>query len=481
MAHQANVGVAPNGQPVIILKEGSSQTKGREAQKNNIMAAKVVSEIIRSSLGPRGMDKMLVDGMGDVTITNDGATILKEIDVQHPAAKMMVEVSKTADTEVGDGTTSVVILAGSLIGKAEELIDKEVHPTIVVDGYKKAATQALKILDEIAIKVTPGDKKWLIKVAKTSMASKLIWRESDTLSKIVTDAVLAVADNVDGRYTVDIDDIKVEKKAGEMLKDTSLIQGIILDKEVVHAGMPKKINNAKIALVAAPFEIEKTEFDAKINITNPDQIQAFLDQESTMLKDMVDKVEQSGANVLITQKGIDDSAQHYLSKAGILTVRRVKQSDMEKLSRATGARIITNLEDLSKKDLGHSQLVEERRIEEDNWVFVEGCKNPKSVTILIRGGTQRVVDEADRSIHDSLMVVKDVLVKPSIVVGGGAPEAEISRLLKVYSNKLSGREQLAVQKFAEALEIIPITLAENAGLDPIDTQVQIAAAHGQGD
>ena len=480
MVQQANVGMTPSGQPVIILKEGSSQTKGREAQKNNIMAAKVISEIIRSSLGPRGMDKMLVDGMGDVTITNDGATILKEIDVQHPAAKMMVEVSKTADTEVGDGTTSVVILAGSLIEKAEELIDKEVHPTIVVDGYKKAAKEALRILDEIAIKVDAGDKKWLTKVAKTSMASKLIWRESDLLSKIVTDAVVAVADNNNGVYKVDVDDVKVEKKAGGSLKDTSLIQGIVLDKEVVHAGMPRRIENAKIALIAAALEIEKTEFDAKINITNPDQIQAFLDQEATMLKDMVDKIQQAGANVLICQKGIDDSAQHYLSKAGILTVRRVKQSDMDKLSRATGGQIITNLDDLNKNDLGSSKLVEERKIEEDKWVFVEGCKNPRSVTILIRGGTQRVVDEADRSIHDSLMVVKDVLVKPSIVVGGGAPEAELSRLLKTYANKLSGREQLAVQKFAEALEIIPITLAENAGLDPIDTQVQIGAAHGQG-
>lgn len=477
---QANLGVAPGGQPVIILKEGSSQTKGREAQKNNIMAAKVISEIIRSSLGPRGMDKMLVDGMGDVTITNDGATILKEIDVQHPAAKMMVEVSKTADTEVGDGTTSVVIFAGSLLEKAEELIDKEVHPTIVVDGYKKAAVQALKILDEIAIKVNPNDKKWLKKVAKTSMASKLIWRESDNLSQIVIDAVLSVADNVDNQYKVDVDDVKVEKKAGESLKETSLIKGIILDKEVVHAGMPKKIEGAKIALITSPFEIEKTEFDAKINITNPDQIQEFLDQENTMLKEMADKIEQSGANVLICQKGIDDAAQHYLAKAGILTVRRVKQSDMEKLSRATGGRVITNLEELNKKDLGTSQLVEERKIEEDKWVFIEGCKNPRSVTILIRGGTQRIVDEAERSIHDALMVVRDVLIKPSIVVGGGAPEAELSKSLKSYANKLSGREQLAVQKFAEAIEIIPITLAENAGLDPIDTQVQIGAAHGKG-
>ena len=480
MAQNATVGMTPSGQPIIILKEGTSQTKGREAQKNNIMAAKVISEIVRSSLGPRGMDKMLVDSMGDVTITNDGATILKEIDVQHPAAKMMVELSKTADTEVGDGTTSVVILAGSLIEKAEELIEKEVHPTIVVDGYKKAAIQAMKILENISIKIPPGDKVWLNKVAKTSMASKLIWRESDLLSNIVTDAVLAIADNNNGKYTVDIDDIKVEKKAGESLKDTKLIQGIVLDKEVVHAGMPKKIKNAKIALVAAALEIEKTEFDAKINITNPDQIKAFLDQESNMLKDMADKIESTGANVLVCQKGIDDTAQHYLAKAGILSVRRVKQSDMEKLGRATGARIVSNLDDLTKTDLGFSLIVEERKIEEDKWVFIEGCKNPKSVTILIRGGTQRVVDEADRSIHDSLMVVKDVLVKPSIVVGGGAPEAELSMQLKNYANKLGGREQLAVQKFAEALEIIPLTLAENAGLDPIDTQVQLGSSHGQG-
>ncbi|MBE19195.1 MAG: thermosome subunit [Thaumarchaeota archaeon] len=480
MAQNASVGMTPSGQPIIILKEGTSQTKGREAQKNNIMAAKVISEIVRSSLGPRGMDKMLVDSMGDVTITNDGATILKEIDVQHPAAKMMVELSKTADTEVGDGTTSVVILAGSLIEKAEELIEKEVHPTIVVDGYKKAAAQAMKILENISIKISPGDKVWLNKVAKTSMASKLIWRESDLLSSIVTDAVLAVADKDNGKYKVDIDDIKVEKKAGESLKDTKLIQGIVLDKEVVHAGMPKKIQKAKIALVASALEIEKTEFDAKINISNPDQIKAFLDQESNMLKDMVDKIESTGATVLVCQKGIDDTAQHYLAKAGILSVRRVKQSDMEKLGRATGANIVSTLDDLSKTDLGFSLVVEERKIEEDKWVFVEGCKNPKSVTILIRGGTQRVVDEADRSIHDSLMVVKDVLVKPSVVVGGGAPEAELSMQLKNYANKLGGREQLAVQKFAEALEIIPLTLAENAGLDPIDTQVQIGAAHGQG-
>tara|TARA_B100000949_G_C14285783_1_gene454109 strand:+ start:2952 stop:4640 length:1689 start_codon:yes stop_codon:yes gene_type:complete len=480
MAQNASVGMTPSGQPIIILKEGTSQTKGREAQKNNIMAAKVISEIVRSSLGPRGMDKMLVDSMGDVTITNDGATILKEIDVQHPAAKMMVELSKTADTEVGDGTTSVVILAGSLIEKAEELIEKEVHPTIVVDGYKKAAAQAMKILESISIKISPGDKVWLNKVAKTSMASKLIWRESDLLSSIVTDAVLAVAEKDNGKYKVDIDDIKVEKKAGESLKDTKLIQGIVLDKEVVHAGMPKKIQKAKIALVASALEIEKTEFDAKINISNPDQIKAFLDQESNMLKDMVDKIESTGATVLVCQKGIDDTAQHYLAKAGILSVRRVKQSDMEKLGRATGANIVSTLDDLSKTDLGFSLVVEERKIEEDKWVFVEGCKNPKSVTILIRGGTQRVVDEADRSIHDSLMVVKDVLVKPSIVVGGGAPEAELSMQLKNYANKLGGREQLAVQKFAEALEIIPLTLAENAGLDPIDTQVQIGAAHGQG-
>ena len=476
---QPAIANTPSGQPVIILKEGSSQTRGREAQKNNITAAKMIAGIVKSSLGPRGMDKLLVDSLGDVTITNDGATILKEIDIQHPAAKMMVEVSKAADNEVGDGTTSVVILAGSLIEKAEELIEKGVHPTIIVDGYKKACKQSLKILEDIAIKVKPGDRSWLLKIAKTSMASKLVYRESNELSALVVDSVLAVSETDGDNYKVDIDDIKVEKKSGAPIKDTALIKGVALDKEIVHAGMPRKIEKAKIALIAAAFEIEKTEFDAKININNPDQIQAFLDQETQILKEMTDKIINSGANVLVCQKGIDDTAQHYLAKSGVLAVRRVKQSDMDKLARATGGRVINSIDDLEKSDLGNSSIVEERKIEEDKWVFIEGCRNPKSVTLLVRGGTQRVADEAERSIHDALMVVKDVLEKPSIVVGGGAPEAELSSQLRVYSNKLNGREQLAVQKFAEALEAIPLTLAENAGLDPIDSQVMLRAAHGQ--
>ena len=468
------------GTPVLILKEGSSENKGRDAQKNNIFAAKLIAEIVKTSLGPRGMDKMLVDTLGDVTITNDGATILKEIDVQHPAAKMIVEISKTTDNEVGDGTTSAAVLAGALLGNAEELIGDNVHPTIIVDGYRKASNKALQILDKIAIKVPPTDRKWLIKVAHTSMASKLISKESDQLSELAVDALLAVAEKVGEEYRVDLDDVKVEKKPGSSLRETQLIKGIVLDKEVVHAGMPKRVESAKIALVNSPLEIEKTEFDAKINISDPHQIKQFLDEENSMLKSMVEKVVGTGANVLICQKGIDDIAQHYLAKNNVLAVRRVKESDMTKLSKATGGRIVTNLDDLTEKDLGKAQTVEERKVEEDKWVFVEGCKNPKSTTILVRGGTQRVTDEAERSMHDALMVVKDVIEHPSIVVGGGAPEEEIASQLREWANSLSGREQLAVQKYADALESIPLTLAENAGMDPIDTQVELRAKHGAG-
>ncbi|HKW05767.1 MAG TPA: thermosome subunit beta [Nitrososphaerales archaeon] len=480
MSAQAIPATTSTGQPVLILKEGSSQNKGRDAQRNNIFAAKLISEIIRTSLGPRGMDKMLVDTLGDVTITNDGATILKEMDVQHPAAKMIVEISKTTDNEVGDGTTSAVVLAGALLENAEELITDDVHPTIIVDGYRKAATKALSSLEKIAIKVPPTDRKWLIKIAKTSMASKLINRESDRLSELAVDALLAVAESVGEEHKVDIDDVKVEKKPGGSINQTQLIKGIVLDKEVVHAGMPKKIENAKIALINSPLEIEKTEFDAKININDPHQIKQFLDEENAMLKSMVDKLSESGANVVVCQKGIDDIAQHYLAKNGVLAVRRVKESDMTKLSKATGGRIITNLDDLSAKDLGKAQLVEERKVEDDKWVFVEGCKNPKSTTILVRGATQRVTDEAERSMHDALMVVKDVIEHPSVVVGGGAAEAELSYQLREWANSLSGREQLAVQKYADALEAIPLTLSSNTGLDPIDTQVELRAKHGQG-
>ncbi len=473
-----------SGQPVIILKEGSSQVKGNEAQRNNVFAARLIAEIVKTSLGPRGMDKMLVDSLGDVTITNDGATILKEIDVQHPAAKMLVEISKTTDNEVGDGTTSAVVLAGALLEKAEELIAKDVHPTIIVDGYWKAADKAVEYLDEISVKVKPGDKQTLNHVARTSMLTKLVAVNSEELASLVVDALLLVAEKkTEGEtatYKVDIDNVKVEKKPGGSLTDTKLIKGIVLDKEVVHSGMPKRVENAKIALVNSALEIEKTEFSAEIRINDPTQMKKFLDEENEMLKTMVEKLSSTGANVVICQKGIDDIAQHFLAKKGILAVRRSKESDMTKLSKATGGRIATNLEDITEKDLGFAALVEERRVEQDKWVFIEGCKNPKAVTLLIRGGSQRIVDEAERSVHDAIMVVKDVLEKPVIVAGGGAPEAELSARVREYSTRLSGREQLAVQKFAEGLEVIPLTLAINAGMDPIDTQVEIRAKHGQG-
>ena len=461
------------GLPVLILKEGATQTKGRDAQKNNIAAAKLISDVVKTSLGPRGMDKMLVDGLGDVTITNDGATILKEIDVQHPAAKMMVEISKATDNEVGDGTTSVVVLAGSLIEKAEELIAKDVHPTIIVDGYRKSATKAIEILNHIAQKVDPKDKSQLIKVAQTSMQTKLVSKESHDLAETVVNASLQVSEEAGSGYKVDIDDVKVEKKAGGSIRDTKLIKGIVLDKEVVHGGMPKRIEKAKIALVNSALEIEKTEFDAKINISSPDQMKMFLEEENKMLKSMVDKIISAGANVVICQKGIDDIAQHYLAKSNILAVRRVKESDMAKLARATEGRITSNLDDLTSKDLGAADLVEERKVETDKWVFVEGAKHPKSVTILIRGGSQRVVDEAERSIHDALMVTKDVLEKPAIVAGGGSAESYTAGKLREWSNSLSGREQLAAEKFADSLESIALVLAENAGMDPIDTLTEL--------
>jgi archaeal chaperonin len=468
------------GVPVLILKEGATQTKGRDAQKNNITAAKLIAEVVASSLGPRGMDKMLVDSLGDVTITNDGATILKEIDVQHPAAKMMVEISKATDNEVGDGTTSVVVLAGALIEKAEELISKDVHPTIIVDGYRKSAIKAIEILSNLAQKIDGGDKSQLIRIARTSMQTKLVSKESNELAEIVVNAALQVSEKFDSQYKVDIEDVKVEKKAGGSLKDTKLIKGIVLDKEVVHGGMPKRVEKAKIALINSALEIEKTEFDAKINISSPDQMKMFLEEENKMLMTMVDKITKSGANVVVCQKGIDDIAQHYMAKANILAVRRVKESDMTKLSRATGAHIVSNLDDLSSKELGLADLVEERKVETDKWVFVEGCRHPKSVTILIRGGSQRVVDEAERSIHDALMVSKDVLERPAIVAGGGSPESYTAGKLREWSNSLSGREQLAAEKFAESLEVIPLRLAENAGMDPIDTLTELRSKQLKG-
>ena len=469
------------GTPVLILKEGSSRSRGKEAQKNNISAAKAVAEIIKSSLGPRGMDKMLVDSLGDVVITSDGATILKEMEVEHPAAKMMVEVAKTTDTEVGDGTTSAAVLAGELLKKAEDLLDDDVHPTIVVDGYEMAATKALEFLKEIAINVQPNDKKILKRVAMTALASKVVRESSDLLSDLTVDAILKVATVENGKYKASLDDVKVEKKAGGSVDETKLIQGIVLDKEVVHSGMPKRLKGAKIALINCPLEIEKTEFDAKINIERPEQIKAFIDEEQKLLKDMVEKIKATGANVVICQKGIDDVAQHYLAKSGILAVRRAKESDMEKTAKATGARIVTSLDDITPADLGEAGLVEERKVGEDKWVFIEDCKNPKSVTILIRGGTEKFVDEAERAVHDALMVVKDVVTYPYVVAGGGAPEVEVALRLNKYAEKISGKQQLAIKKFAEAQEIIASALAENAGLDPIDIMTELRHKHEAGE
>jgi thermosome len=467
--------------PVVLLKEGGTETKGRDAQKNNIAASKIIAEIVHSSLGPRGMDKMLVDSLGDVTITNDGATILKEIDVQHPAAKMLVEISKTTDNEVGDGTTSVVVLAGSLLENAESLLDQDVHPTIIVDGYRKAGKKAKQFLKDIAEKISPNDKLILNKIAKTSMQTKLVRKDSDQLADIIVKSILSVAEKEGDNYEVDIDDIKVEKKAGGSIKDSAIIQGIVLDREIVHGGMPKKVADAKIALINTALEISKTETDAKINISNPQQMKSFLDEENRMLKTMVDKVIGSGANVILCQKGIDDMAQHYLAKAGIIAVRRIKESDLTKLAKATGARIVTNLDDLFEKDLGNAELVEERKIEEDKWVFIEGCKHPKSVTLLLRGGSQRVVDEVERSVHDALMVVKDVIEDPLIVAGGGAPETYAATKLRTWAKSLEGREQLAAEKFADALETIPLTLSENAGMDPIDTLTVLRSRQMKGE
>lgn len=467
------------GQPVIILKEGSGESRGREAQRNNITAAKLIAEMVRTSLGPRGMDKMLVDSMGDVTITNDGATMLKELDVQHPAAKMMVEISKATDNEVGDGTTSAVVVAGALLEKAEELIDKDVHPVVIVDGYSRAAEKAQEILEKAAEKVDPSSRPDLLKVANTSMLTKLVNEDAPHLAGIVVDAILLISEKEEKGSKADIDNVKVEKKPGGAITDTQLIRGMVLDKEVVHSGMPRRIEEANIALVNSALEIEKTEFSAEIRIDDPEQMQKFMDEESSILKGMVDKVKDAGANVLVCQKGIDDLAQHFLAKAGILAIRRVKESDMSKLAKATGARMVTNLDDLTSKDLGYAKMVEERKLEEDKWVFIEGCKNPKAVTILVRGGTQRIVDEAERALHDALMVTKDVVQLPAVVAGGGAPEEEVSFQLRAWAQKLSGREQLAALKFADAMESIPLTLAENAGMDPIDTQVDLRARHGK--
>jgi archaeal chaperonin len=465
------------GQPVLILKEGTSRKRGKEAQANNIMAAKVIAEVLRTTLGPRGMDKMLIDGLGDITITNDGAAILDEIDVQHPAAKMMVEVAKTQDDMVGDGTTTSVILAGELLRKAEELMNQNIHPTVIVNGYRKAVEKAVEALTGLAITVSIDDRETLKKVSMTSMGSKAVGNASSHLSDITIDAVKLIAEKRGDKVVADIDNIQRVKKEGKSLFDTELVKGIIVDKEIVNAGMPKRVENAKIALLDSPLEIEKTEFSAEIRIRDPNQMQAFLDNETRMLKDMVARVKASGAKVLFCQKGIDDMAQHFLAKEGIMAARRVKQSDMEKLARATGGTVITKFDDLKSTDLGEAGVVEERKVGDDKMIFVEKCKEPRSVAILIRAGLERMVDEADRAMNDALSVVADVVQDNKIVAGGGATESEIAKILRAFATKVGGREQLAIEAFADSLEVVPKTLAENAGLESIDILVGLRAAH----
>lgn len=465
----------------MVLKEGSNRSRGKEALHTNIMAAKIVAETVKSCLGPKGMDKMLVDSFGDVTITSDGRTILDEMDIQHPAAKMMVEVAKTQDNEAGDGTTTAVIIAGELLNKAEELIEKNVHPTIIIDGYKKAQEKALEILEKMAIPVDLNTQEYVKKVAMTSMASKLVAEHREYLADLAVKSIFQVAEKQGDSYKVDVDDVKVEKKAGESIRETKLIQGIVLDKDVAHSGMPKRVEKAKIVLLDCPLEIEKTEFDAKINIDSPEQMEGFLKQEEGMLREMVDKIVAAGANVVLCEKGLDDMVQHFLARKEILAIRRIKKSDMEKLAKATGGKIVTSLDAISSEDLGYANLVEERKIGDDKMTFVEGCKHPRAVTILIRGGTTRIVDEAERSLHDALCVVRDVVEEPKVVAGGGSPELEVSRVLRKYAETLPGREQLAVKGFAEALEAVPMTLTENAGLDPIDILSELRAGHEKGE
>jgi len=465
------------GTQILVLPEKFSRYLGRDAQRMNITAARIIAEAVRTTLGPRGMDKMLVDNLGDVVITNDGVTILKEMDVEHPAAKMMVEIAKTQEDEVGDGTTTAVVLAGELLKKAEGLLDQDIHATVIATGYRRAAEKAQEILDRMAIKVSRDDEKILKQIAVTSMSSKGTEAKGDKLAELCVRAVRQIAEEEDGKLVADIDNIKVEKKSGGSSADSQLIRGILIDKERVHSGMPKRVEKAKIALLNCALEIEKTETDAKIHITDPEQLKAFLAEEEQMLRKMVDQIKKSGANVAMCQKGIDDIAQHFLAKAGIFAVRRVKESDMEKLARATGGKAVMNIKELSADDLGHAELVEERKVAGDEMTFVEGCKDPKAVSLLVRGGTEHVVDEVERAVHDGVCVISAAIEDGKIVAGGGAPEVELAKQLRDYAEMVGGREALAISAFADAIEIIPRTLTENAGLDPIDILVQLRAAH----
>ena len=465
------------GKPILVLPEGTRRLLGRDAQRMNIVAARVISEAVRSTLGPRGMDKMLVDSLGDVVITNDGVTILKEMEVEHPAAKMMVEVAKTQDDEVGDGTTSAVIISGELLHEAERLLDQTIHPTVIASGYRMAVEKAQEILNGLADKATIDNEELLKQAAMTAMTGKKAESAREKLADLSVKAVKQIADKTDGGYIVDIDYIGIEKKPGESTDDSQLIEGVIIDKERVHPEMPKRVKNAKIALLDCALEIKKTETDAEIRVTQPEQLRAFMDEEESTLKKMVDQIVATGANVVICQKGIDDLVQHYLSKANIYAIRRAKKSDMEKLARATGGEVVTNIEDLTTADLGKAGLIEERKIGDDKMTFVEGCKNPKAVSILVRGGTEHVIDEIERSMHDAISVVSAIIEDGKIVVGGGAPEIELAKLLRKYAETVGGREALAVNGFANAIETVPRTLAENAGLDSIDVLVDLRAKH----
>jgi len=475
MAYYTSAG----GQPVIVLREDTERQRGRDARKSNMMAAQIIAEVLKTTLGPRGMDKMLIDSLGDITITSDGATVLEEIDVQHPAAKMMIEVAKTQDKEVGDGTTTSVLLAGALLGKASDLIEDNIHPSIIITGYQVAAAKALEALEKASIDVDIEDRETLMKLANTSMRSKAVSNSRDHLSGVVIDAIMQIIEKRNGDILADVDNVQILKKEGGSLRDTELVKGIIVDKEVVHAGMPKKIKGAKIALIDTPLEVKKTEFDAEIRITSPESIKAFLDQESEMLKKKVDQVVATGANVVFCQKGIDDMAQHYLAKAGVLGSRRVKKSAMEKLAKATGGKVVNNLADLKAEDLGLCGIVEEKKVGNDKMIFVEECKDPQAVAIFIRAGLERMLGEAERALNDALYVISDVAKVPQMVSGGGSIEMEMAKAVREHAASVGGREQLAIEAFADALEVIPRTLAENAGLDILDTMVAMKAAHAK--
>ena len=471
----------PVGIPVIILKEGTQRTYGREALRANIMAVRAIAQILKTTYGPKGMDKMLVDSLGDITITNDGATILDKMDVAHPAAKMLVQISKGQDEEAGDGTKTTVIFAGELLKEAEKLLDMNIHPTIILEGYKEALSKTTEVIEGIAEPVTIDDVEKLKLIALTSLNSKAVGDAREYFAELAVEAIRAVAEKRGERWYVDLNNIQIVKKHGGSLRDTKLVRGIVLDKEVVHPDMPRRVENAKIALLDAPLEIEKPEIDLEISITSPEQVKALYDKQEKILQEKIEKIASTGANVVITQKGIDDVAQHFLAKKGILAVRRVKRSDIEKIARATGARIITDIEDMRPEDLGYAELVEERKVGEDKMVFIEGAKNPKSVTILIRGGFERLVDEAERAIHDALSAVADAVIDGKIVAGGGAVEAEVAKALYEYASKLPGKTQLAVEAFARAVESLPQALAHNAGHDPIEVLVKLRSAHEKED